>query len=143
MASPITAAACTPRAVETARVVWHRRIADATWRIRLECPRLACQSAAGHFAMVRIAGRVDPLLGRPLAVYDTFRGPDDADPSGPPEERRHADFVYAVHGRFTTALATLRPGDEVTVWGPLGNGWREVPAVDRLLLVPGRLASWR
>lgn len=141
MADPVVPAACTPRAVETARVVWHRRIADGTWRIRLDCPCLAARSVAGHFAMVRIAGRVDPLLGRPLAVYDTFLGPEDADPDGPPAERRFADFVYAVHGRFTTALATLRPGDEVTVWGPLGNGWRDVPMVDRLLLVAGGIGQ--
>ena len=145
MASPpitTSTAACSPsRAIETSRVVSHRRIAEATWRIRLDCPRLAAASAAGHFAMVRIAGRVDPLLGRPLAVYDTFRGPDDVDPAGPPAERRYVDFVYAVHGRFTTALATLRRGDEVTVWGPLGNGWREVPAADRLLLVAGGIGQ--
>ena len=125
------------RGVETARVVAHRSIADATWRLRLECPSLASRALAGHFAMVRIDGRVDPLLGRPLAVYDTYRDAGATAPEGPPAARRYVDFVYTVHGRFTTALATLDTGAEVTVLGPLGNGWRDVPTVDHLLLVGG------
>jgi len=129
------------RGVETARVVAHRCIADVTWRIRLECPSLASRAQAGHFAMVRIDGRVDPLLGRPLAVYDTYRDAGATAPEGPPAARRYVDFVYTVHGRFTTALATLDTGAEVTVLGPLGNGWRDVPTVDHLLLVGGGIGQ--
>lgn len=115
-----------------APIVAHRQIADRTWRIRLDCPEIAATARPGQFAMLRIPGRSDPLLARPLAVYDTA-----ADASGTP---RYADFIYLVHGKFTSTLRTLRPDDTVTVWGPLGNGF-DPPAVDHLLLVAGGIGN--
>lgn len=125
------------RGVEDAHVVWNRRIADRMFRVRLECPRAAGLAVPGQFAMLRIAGRVDPLLGRPLAFYDTFSSPDATVPCGDPAGRRYADFVYTVQGRFTTAFSGLDRGAEVAVCGPLGNGWRELPSAPHLLLVAG------
>jgi dihydroorotate dehydrogenase electron transfer subunit len=132
---------CGARRVESATVVSHRQTAANTHRIRLECPGIASQAAAGQFAMLRIANRVDPLLGRPLAVYDTYRSVSDTTPEGPAHERRYADFVYVVHGRFTTALRDLRPGDPLLLWGPLGNGYRDVPSTNHLLLVAGGIGQ--
>ncbi len=114
-----------------AAIVAHERVADHTWRIRLDCPEIAGRAIPGQFAMLRIPGRSDPLLARPLAVYDVFAV------DGHPQ---HVDFIYLVHGRFTTALTSLRPGDELAVWGPLGNGFR-LPPVDHLVLVAGGIGQ--
>jgi dihydroorotate dehydrogenase electron transfer subunit len=116
-----------------ARIVSHARIADHTWRLRIDCPGIATTAIPGQFAMVRIPHRSDPLLARPLAVYDTH-----ADQPGGP--RRYADFIYAVHGKFTTALKEIAVGQELTVWGPLGNGFH-VPAVEHLVLVAGGIGQ--
>jgi dihydroorotate dehydrogenase electron transfer subunit len=129
-------AACTSAATgpchERVAVVAHRPIADRTWRIRVESPALAAAALPGQFAMLRLPDRTDPLLARPLAVYDVFSGPD-----GRP---RYVDFVYAVHGRFTTALAGLPPGEELAIWGPLGNGF-DPPPVGHLVLVAGGIGQ--
>jgi dihydroorotate dehydrogenase electron transfer subunit len=129
-------AACTSVATgpchERVAVVAHRPIADRTWRIRVESPALAAAALPGQFAMLRLPDRTDPLLARPLAVYDVFSGPD-----GRP---RYVDFVYAVHGRFTTALAGLPPGEQLAIWGPLGNGF-DPPPVDHLVLVAGGIGQ--
>jgi dihydroorotate dehydrogenase electron transfer subunit len=123
--------ACSPRHEQVAVVV-HRQIAERTWRIRIESPAMAATATPGQFAMLRLPGRTDPLLARPLAVYDVFPGPD-----GRP---RYVDFVYAVHGRFTTALAGLPPGNELVAWGPLGNGF-DPPAAEHLVLVAGGIGQ--
>lgn len=112
----------------SARIVAHTRVADNTYRIRLECPSIASRAVPGQFAMVRIPHRSDPLLARPLAVYDTFA------------DGRHADFIYLVHGKFTTALKDVPVGEEVVVWGPLGNGFA-TPPVDHLVLVAGGIGQ--
>jgi dihydroorotate dehydrogenase electron transfer subunit len=62
----------------------------------------------------------DPLLGRPFALYDVAR-----DRSGEPVA---VDVVYLVLGRGTSALARRRPGDRLTIWGPLGNGFGPPPS---------------
>ncbi|MFO0909389.1 MAG: hypothetical protein U0794_13730 [Isosphaeraceae bacterium] len=36
-------------------------------------------------------------------------------------------MVYLVVGRGTRALSSLRAGDRVPVWGPLGNGFGPAP----------------
>lgn len=118
---------------EHARIVAHTEIATNTWRIRLECPSIAARAMPGQFAMLRIAGRHDPLLARPLAFYDVVSPSADGAP-------RQADFVYLRHGKFTTALTSLRPGDELAIWGPLGNGF-DPPPVDRLVLVAGGIGQ--
>lgn len=117
---------------EIVAVVGHRPIADRTWRIRIESPRMAAAATPGQFAMLRLPGRTDPLLARPLAVYDVFPGSDG--------RLRYVDFVYAVHGRFTTALEGLPAGERLIVWGPLGNGFAP-PAVDHLVLVAGGIGQ--
>ena len=127
------AAAFTP-----ARIVAHSQIADNTWRIRLDCPAIAVAAIPGQFAMIRIPHRSDPLLARPLAVYDTFFDEADGPRDGSP--RRYADFIYAVHGRFTTALREIPVGQELIAWGPLGNGF-QIPAVDHLVLVAGGIGQ--
>jgi dihydroorotate dehydrogenase electron transfer subunit len=114
-----------------ARVVSHDEVATGTWRIRLDCPPIAARAIPGQFAMLRLAGRCDPLLARPFAVYDAFS--DGIEP-------RYADFIYLVHGRFTTALADVRIGDEVLAWGPLGNGFT-TPATEHLVLVAGGIGQ--
>lgn len=125
----------------SARVVFNRPIADRTFRIRLECPPIAAAALPGQFAMLRLADRHDPLLARPLAFYDTFQAATDDRPHGPPAQRRYADFVYLVHGKFTTALQHVTADDEVVVWGPLGNGFAEVPDVPHLVLVAGGIGQ--
>jgi len=122
-------------AYSPARIVAHTKIADNTWRLRLDCPAIASTAIPGQFAMVRIPHRSDPLLARPLAVYDTF-----ADAPGEAPLRRYADFIYAVHGRFTTALREVPVGHELIAWGPLGNGF-QIPAVEHLVLVAGGIGQ--
>ena len=65
--------------------------------------------------MLKLAGMDDPLLGRPLALYDTV-----VTPAGEPIG---VDVVYLVMGKMTRRLALFHPGQKLDVWGPLGNGF--------------------
>lgn len=111
-----------------AAVVEHERMARNTWQMRLECPEIARQILPGQFFMVRLPGRSDPLLGRPFALYDIYH-----DEAGQP---RGLDFGYVVVGKMTSLLESLQPGDEVELWGPLGNGFPPPPA-GHLVIVAG------
>jgi dihydroorotate dehydrogenase electron transfer subunit len=95
------------------------RIARDTYRIRLDDPAMARAIRPGQFLMIRPGLGTDPLLGRPFALYDVAR-----DGSGVPFA---LDIVYLVIGRGTAALAERRPGDRLSVWGPLGNGFGPPP----------------
>ena len=116
-----TAPSCPSQSL--ARVVEHARIARETYRLRLEAPELARSILPGQFVMIRPATGTDPLLGRPFAMYDIVR--DDAGAAWA------LDVVYLVLGRGTAELARRRPGDRLSVWGPLGNGFGPPPRVSQ------------
>lgn len=110
----------------------NRQIADSTWKISIEAPEFAARVESGKFVMLRLASGDDPLLGRPFAIYDADKT------SG------RVEVVYAVVGKGTTRLTTLRPGDPIRLWGPLGNGWAEAlcgQTPKNLVLVAGGVGN--
>jgi dihydroorotate dehydrogenase electron transfer subunit len=122
---PDHAATAPPRAAErTVAVLENRPIARDTYLLRLDDPAMARAIRPGQFLMVRACdgppGGTDPLLGRPFALYDVARDADGAPAA--------VDVVYLVLGRGTATLARRRPGERLTAWGPLGNGFGPPPA---------------
>ena len=102
------------RQIQTA-IVHSRQIARSTHLVRVTAPEIAKQIRPGQFVMIRMAAANDPLIGRAFAVYDVHDG-DDGKPSD-------VDLVYLRKGNLTTALADAPEGTEVSLWGPLGNGF--------------------
>jgi dihydroorotate dehydrogenase electron transfer subunit len=112
-----------------ARVVENVAIAERTYRLRLEAPAIARAIQPGQFVMVRPTTGLDPLLGRPFALYDVVRSSN-----GEPEA---IDVVYLIIGRGTAALAERKPGDLLSVWGPLGHPFGPPPEGDALFVAGG------
>lgn len=108
------------------------RLAESTYRVRFECPDIARRIVPGQFLMLKLAGWNDPLLGRPLALYDTV-----LDATGEPIG---IDVVYLVVGRMTSRLAMYQPGQTLEVWGPLGNGF-PVQQTNHLIMVAGGIGQ--
>jgi dihydroorotate dehydrogenase electron transfer subunit len=116
------------------RVLENVRLARDTYRVRFDCPEIARRIVPGQFLMLRLADCNDPLLGRPLALYDTVLADGDrGEPVG-------LDVVYLVLGKMTSRLARLVPGQELEVWGPLGNGFAP-QATDQLIMVAGGIGQ--
>jgi dihydroorotate dehydrogenase electron transfer subunit len=115
-----------------ARVVENVALARDTFRVRLAAPELAAAIRPGQFLMLRLLGSTDPLLGRPFALYDTVFA------AGQPFA---VDVVYLVVGKLTGRLATLRAGDTVETWGPLGNGFPDEAGAGAVALVAGGIGQ--
>ncbi len=123
-----------PAVQATARVVEQEQMARNTYRLRLHCPEIASRIVPGQFFMVRPARGSDPLLGRPFALFDTYD-----DERGQPVG---FDFGYVTVGKLTGLMPSWKVGDEVSVWGPLGNGFPIVPAgTKHLMCVAGGIGQ--
>ncbi len=122
---------------ESALVLENERVARDTYRLRVSAPRIAARITPGQFVMLRLAGFDDPLLGRPLALYDTFDAPSAAPQASSPAG---LDVVYLVQGKLTTRLARFMPGQKVDLWGPLGNGFSPTRA-KHLVMVAGGIGQ--
>lgn len=114
------------------KVIENVPVARDTFRLRFECSQIAQRIVPGQFLMLRMADGNDPLLGRPLALYDTVLSPD-GQPWG-------LDVIYLVVGKMTGRLAHSQPGQELELWGPLGNGFPP-QRTDHLLMVAGGIGQ--
>lgn len=123
-----------PAVQATARVVEQEQMACNTYRLRLHCPEIARRIVPGQFFMVRPARGSDPLLGRPFALFDTYDD-EHGQPVG-------FDFGYVTVGKLTGLMPSWKVGDEVSVWGPLGNGFPIVPeGTKHLMCVAGGIGQ--
>jgi dihydroorotate dehydrogenase electron transfer subunit len=108
------------------------RVARETYRLRVACPEIARPVVPGQFVMIRLANSNDPLLGRPLALYDTVL---DAEGTA-----TGLDIVYLALGKMTRRLALLAAGESLEMWGPLGNGFPPTPT-EHLVMVAGGIGQ--
>lgn len=115
------------------RVLENVSLAARIYRIRLAVPELARTIRPGQFLMLRLPGTTDPLLGRPLALYDTV-----LDSAGEPVA---VEVVYLVVGKLTGLLAQLHENDPVEIWGPLGNGFPDLSGRNHVALVAGGIGQ--
>lgn len=99
------------------------------FRMRLAAPEIAARIRPGQFLMIRSAWGNDPLLGRPLAVYDVIR-----DATG---QAVAVEVIYQVFGRGTARLSQMTAGEKVRVWGPLGHPFQADPAGKLVWFVAG------
>ncbi|MCA8997584.1 MAG: dihydroorotate dehydrogenase electron transfer subunit [Planctomycetaceae bacterium] len=98
-----------------ARVLAQRVLAHGTYAVRIDARELSTNILPGQFFMIRPATGTDPLLGRPFALYDTIVD-DHGDVTA-------FEFAYHVIGKMTGLMSHWEPGEQVELWGPLGNGF--------------------
>lgn len=113
----------------TTPILESESLAEQTWRVRVAIPD-ACQPVPGQFFMLRNPAGNDPLIGRALAMYalaETGQG-------------RCLDLVYIVKGKLTSSLIKLKVGQELALWGPLGNGFPPT-ACEHLIMVAGGIGQ--
>jgi dihydroorotate dehydrogenase electron transfer subunit len=105
----------------------------------------------GHFllsldAPLRMLGRSDVLLRRPMSIYDVrlaFSRNGKERLRRAPGLPRYLQLLYKVVGRGTRLMVGLKPGDRVGLLGPLGHGFFEedylprAHGVDEILHVAG------
>ncbi len=133
MTNPLHAAYYAEQAIHCpTTIVENCQLARDTYRVRLHCPEIARRAVPGQFVMVRLANCNDPLLGRPLALYDTV-----LDEAGEPVG---VDLVYLVVGKLTRKLSTCQVGEAMEIWGPLGNGFAPA-AGEHLVMVAGGIGQ--
>jgi dihydroorotate dehydrogenase electron transfer subunit len=113
---------------QRAEIVAHESLARETYRLRIRAPEIARRIKPGQFVMLRLAGFDDPLLGRALALFDIA-----TNAAGEPTD---LEVVYMVFGKLTRRLTAFQPGQQLEVWGPLGNGFPRI-ATNHLIMVAG------
>jgi dihydroorotate dehydrogenase electron transfer subunit len=113
--------------LERARVVEQDEIGADMFLMWLSCPAVAKGATPGRFLMIHCSDSLDPLLPRPMSFHRFRQSGGD----------RQFAILYDVRGRGTAWLATRRPSDEITAFGPLGRGYELRSDAQNVLLVAG------
>ena len=106
-------------------VIENRALTGGHFLLSLDAPRQAAAVRPGQFAMVRILGRTDVLLRRPMSVFNVTAKEERDGGLRPARAPRVVELLYKVVGRGTRLMAELKPGDRVGLLAPLGHGFFE------------------
>ncbi len=112
----------------TAVIVDNYRVADGIHLMRLKEPFLSGSARAGQFVEIQVPG-CNLLWRRPFSVHDVD------------VKQQTVDILYQTVGRGTAAMTKLKPGEELSVLGPLGNGFSVTAGLRRALLIAGGLGA--
>ena len=85
-------------------------IARDVVRLTFNAPEIAAAALPGQFVMIQIASGKDPLLRRPFSIHQT-------------SSEGTLQILFKVVGRGTELLAQCRVGEQLSLLGPLGNGF--------------------
>ena len=109
---------------QTVQIVSNERDTDQYFRLVVRAPAIAPRVQPGQFAHVRILPLKEALLRRPFSIFQVS---DDT-----------LSILYKAIGRGTEVLARMRPGEELSMIGPLGHGFTvPPPGGETPLLVAG------
>lgn len=109
--------------VEDAKVLSNTEIAPNFYVLEFLSPKIAKAAKPGQFINIRVSDRTDPLLRRPISIYNT--------------EKDHLKILYFVKGKGTKILKSKKPGDKLSITGPHGNGFTVKKDAKNILLVGG------
>lgn len=112
---------------EICTVISNRQIASDIFELTMNGKMSAEMAVPGQFVHVKAGAGFDPLLRRPISI------------SAIDQQKETFTLVYRKQGRGTALLSEKKPGEEVNVLGPLGNGFpvNAVRAGERAVLVGG------
>ncbi len=94
--------------LHAATVISHKSAGRGFYCLVLKAPEAASAALPGQFVMLRVSENRDPLLARPFGISSI--------PS-----KSSIEIIYRVVGRGTALLTGRKPGETLTVLGPLGK----------------------
>ena len=97
---------------ENARVIDHKQLTANYFLLTFSSAHISKNALPGQFVNVKVSDDVLPLLRRPISIHQ-------ADP-----KNNNFKLLYEVVGQGTSKLSQVKPGEEISVLGPLGNGFK-------------------
>jgi dihydroorotate dehydrogenase electron transfer subunit len=112
---------------EMCRIISHKEIAQSIYELTIKGKLTGEITSPGQFVHIKVSDSLDPLLRRPISI------------SSFDKENGQLTMIYRKEGKGTSMLAEKKPGMEIDVLGPLGNGFpvAETGEGETALLVGG------
>lgn len=112
-------------ALEQALVISNNQVGPSLFEMELAAPQTVPFCEPGQFIHIRVSSSHDPLLRRPLSLYDVEKN------------RGSITLLYKIAGMGTEILAGARAGSYIDIMGPLGRPFSCLKAGQTAVLVGG------
>jgi len=110
------------------KILWNRSLGDAYRCMGMTTGAEYQTAQPGQFVMVKIDSGFAPLLRRPFSIHRLIDPGDGA---------AGIELLYKMVGPTTDQMGGLRPGDTLSLLGPLGRGFTVPSKPARTALVGG------
>lgn len=112
-----------PPLLVSCQIIENNEIAQNYFKMKIDSPELASRVTPGQFFHIKTADRLDIILRRPISVYDY--------------NETSITILYEVVGKGTALLSGKKPGEELDILGPLGNGFSMPINETKIFIVAG------
>lgn len=104
-------------------VISNIQVSERYWHITLDTTSVEEEIEPGQFFHIRCSDKYTPFLRRPFSIYKINKND------------RTIEILYLVKGEGTEELKNKISGDQVDLFGPIGNGFNLPPRSKEILLV--------
>lgn len=113
-----------------AKLIKKEQLINGLYKYSLEAKSITDTAKPGHFVEVRVADSVEPLLRRPISIYNMDK------------EKGILEIIFQVKGKGTEILANRREGEEIDLLGPLGYGTFSVKEKTNVAIIGGGIGTF-
>ena len=107
-----------------AEIVDNKILVPYVYQLTIKVAKLASEIKPGQFIMIKVAPGLEPTLRRPFSLHRVDK------------ETGTVQIIYQVVGKGTEILSRRKPGEEIEILGPLGNGF-DLGEAERIGFVGG------
>ncbi len=110
------------------KILWNRSLGDAYRCMGITTGAGYAAALPGQFVMVKLDNGYAPLLRRPFSIHRLI---------DPGDGFAGIELLYKMVGPTTVQMGGMRPGDTLSLLGPLGRGFTVPSGPARVALVGG------
>lgn len=100
------------------------------YKYTIKSKEIAKDAKAGQFLEIRVIDEIQPLLRRPISIYNMDKAND------------LVEFIFQVKGKGTEILARRNVGEELDIIGPLGYGTFEIKDYNKVAIIGGGIGTY-
>lgn len=106
------------------------RLKEDIYKFSVQAKEIVENAKPGHFIEVRVIDNIEPLLRRPISIYNIDK------------EKGILEFIFQVKGKGTEILANRKVGEELDIIGPLGYGTFDIKDYKNAAIIGGGIGTF-
>ena len=108
-----------------AELVFKENLKPDIYKFTVKAEEIVKIAKPGQFLNIRVNNEIEPLLRRPISIYNLDR------------EKGILEFIFQVKGRGTRILSERIVGDKIDILGPLGYGSFKFEEYNNIAIIGG------